>query len=166
MSAVHDAGDVSDLVDAVRHRRLPSQARSRERVQRLLDTADALIGSDGLGALTIPLLATRATVPVGTIYQFFPDKAALVDAIAERYMQQTLQVMQQLGDRIASLRWAAAVNAVIEQFASVYRENPTFCELWLNGQLGPGARERNRRNNDELAEVLFQALRRRPEFQH
>ena len=63
-----------DFSAALRHRRVPSQARSRERVQRLLDTADALIGADGFGALTIPLLASSAHVPVGSIYQFFPDK--------------------------------------------------------------------------------------------
>jgi AcrR family transcriptional regulator len=107
----------------------------------------------------------RALIPVGTIYQFFPDKAALVDAIAERYMQHSLQVLEQLVERIAVLRWSAAVDAVIEHFATVYRENPTFRELWLNGHLSASARERDRRNNDELAEVLVEALRRRPEFQ-
>ena len=164
MSVVHDAADVSDLVDAVRHRRLPSQARSRERVQRLLDTADELIGSDGLATLTVPLLAATARVPVGTIYQFFPDKSALVDAVAERYMQQSLEVMAELVDGIAEQRWDAAVDAVIEQFASMYRDQPTFCEIWLNGNLSPSARERDRRNNDELAEVLCAALQRRSEF--
>ncbi len=164
MSTVHDASDISDLVDAVRHRRLPSQARSRERVQRLLDTADELIGSDGLTGLTVPLLAARARVPVGTIYQFFPDKSALLDAVAERYMQQSLEVMSELVDSIAELRWEAAVDAVIEQFASVYRDHPTFCEIWLNGHLSPSARERDRRNNDDLAAALCEALKRRPEF--
>jgi DNA-binding transcriptional regulator YbjK len=56
-----------ELPDTVRRRRLPSQARSRERVQRLLDTADSLIGADGFGALTIPLLANTAHMPVGSI---------------------------------------------------------------------------------------------------
>ena len=165
MSTVRETSEISGLVGAVRHRRVPSQARSRERVQRLLDTADGLIGSAGLGALTIPGLAMSAMVPVGTIYQFFPDKAAMIDAIAERYMQQSVQLREQLSDRIARLRWGAAVETVIEYFATMYRTSPTFRELWLNGYLSPGARERDRRNNDELAEILADALRRRPEFE-
>ena len=164
MSLIHEAIDVSDLVDSVRHRRLPSQARSRERVQRLLDTADRLIGSDGISALTVPLLARRAEIPVGTIYQFFPDKSAVVDAVAERYMQQSMEIMEQLVDSIVEMRWDAAVDTVIEQFASAYRDNPTFCEIWLNGHLSPGARERDRRNNDELADILADAVEQRPEF--
>src|SRR5215471_50472 len=99
MNTAGDA-DVSDVVHAVRHRRLPAQARSRERVQRLLDTADEMIGANGAARLTVPLLASRAGVNVGTIYQFFPDKSAIVDAIAERYMQQSLEMLKQLVDRI------------------------------------------------------------------
>jgi AcrR family transcriptional regulator len=164
MSTVHDADDFSNFADAVRRRRLPSQARSRERVQRLLDTADHLIGADGLSTLTVPQLAIRAAIPVGSIYQFFPDKSAVVDAVAARYMQRSLEILEQLVDRIVTLRWEAAVDTVIEHFARMYRDNPTFCELWLNGRLSADARQRDRRNNDELAQILAEALKRRPEF--
>jgi AcrR family transcriptional regulator len=152
--------------DGVRRRRLPSQARSRQRVQRLLDTADTLIGADGFATLTIPLLATSAHVPVGSIYQFFPDKSAIVDAVAARYMQLFLDELERLGERIVKLRWEAAVEMVIEHFAGMYREYPTFRELWLNGYLSPGARERQQHNNDDLARVLAATLKQRPEFGH
>ncbi len=164
MSQVQVPNELADLSATVRHRRVPSQARSRERVQRLLDTADTLIGADGFGALTIPLLASSAHVPVGSIYQFFPDKSAIVDAVAARYMQLFLDELEQLRERIVKLRWEAAVETVIEHFAGMYRAHPTFCELWLNGHLSPGARERDRRNNDDLAAVLTMALKQRTEF--
>ncbi|MBV9580485.1 MAG: TetR family transcriptional regulator [Chloroflexi bacterium] len=166
MTHVYVPSELADLPDTVRHRRLPSQARSRERVQRLLDTADALIGSDGFGALTIPLLASTARMPVGSIYQFFPDKSAIVDAVAARYMQLFLDELEQLTDRIVKLRWDSAVDTVIEHFAGMYRNHPTFCELWLNSHLTPGARERDRRNNDDLAAMLVEQLKHRPEFAH
>jgi AcrR family transcriptional regulator len=166
MTHVQVLAELIDLPATVRHRRLPSQARSRLRVQRLLDTADEIIGADGFAALTIPLLAARAAVPVGSIYQFFPDKSAIVDAVAARYMQLFLEELAQLNDRIVKLRWEAAVETVIEHFAGMYRAYPTFCELWLNGYLSPGARDRDRRTNDQLALVLAAALKQRPEFVH
>jgi AcrR family transcriptional regulator len=166
MSQLQVPPELADLSASVRHRRLPSQARSRERVRRLLDTADALIGADGFGTLTIPTLATSAHIPVGSIYQFFPDKSAIVDAVAARYMQLFLDELEQLSERIAKLRWEAAVDTVIEHFAGMYRQHSTFRELWLNGHLSPGARERDRRNNDDLAAVLAAALKQRPEFRH
>lgn len=164
MSTVHSRGELSGVVEATRYRRLPSQKRSRERIQRLLDTADKLIGSDGLATLTVPQLAAGAEIPVGSIYQFFPDKSAVVDAVAARYMQLSVELLKQMAEKIVELPWDAAVDAVIELFASMYREHPTFRELWLNGHLTAGARERDRRNNDELAELLAEVLRRRPEF--
>jgi AcrR family transcriptional regulator len=166
MSHIREPAELADLSATVRHRRLPTQARSRQRVQRLLDTADALIGSDGYGTLTIPLLASTAHVPVGSIYQFFPDKSAILDAVAARYMQLFLEELEQLSDRIVKLRWDSAVETVIEHFAGMYREHPTFRELWLNGQLSAGASENNQRNNDELAALLAAALKQRPEFRH
>jgi len=166
MNHVQGLPDLADISPAVRHRRLPTQARSRERVQRLLDTADALIGAGGFGALTVPLLASTARVPVGSIYQFFPDKSSVVDAVASRYTQLFLEELEQLTDRIVRLRWEVAVATVIEQFAGMYRDHPTFCEVWLNGNLSPGARERECRHNDELALVLSAALSQRPEFRH
>lgn len=166
MNQLQVANELADHFATIRRRRLPSQARSRERVQRLLDTADALIGADGFGALTIPLLATTAHVPVGSIYQFFPDKSAIVDAVAARYMQLFLNELEQLSDRIIRLRWDAAVETVIEHFAGMYRTHASFRELWLNGHLSPGARERDRRNNDDLAAVLALALKQRAEFRH
>jgi AcrR family transcriptional regulator len=167
MSQVQVQGELAELAATLRHRRLPSQARSRARVQRLLDTADALIGAEGFGTLTIPLLASTAHVPVGSIYQFFPDKSAIVDAVAARYMQLFLEELEHLSDRIVKLRWEAAVETVIEHFAGMYREHATFRELWLNGHLmTPGAREREQHNNDDLAAVLATALKQRPEFRH
>src|SRR5262245_8899765 len=156
----------ADLSTAVRHRRLPSQARSRQRVQRLLDTADALISSEGVGALTVPLLAARANVPVGSIYQFFPDKLAVVDAVAAHYMQLALDELEDLIDHVVTSPWDVAVDTVVEHFAGMYRDHPTFRELWLNGLLSPSARETDRRNNDDLAALLASALRQRPEFRH
>ena len=166
MSHIREPAELADLSATVRHRRLPTQARSRERVQRLLDTADELIGSDGYGTLTIPILASTAHVPVGSIYQFFPDKSAILDAVAERYRQLFLEELEQLSDRIVKLRWDSAVETVIEHFAGTYREHPTFRELWLKGQLGPGASENNQRNNDGLAAMLAATLKQRPEFRH
>jgi len=167
MSQVQLPPELTELSASVRHRRLPSQARSRQRVKRLLDTADALIGAEGFGTMTIPRLASSAHVPVGSIYQFFPDKSAIVDAVAVRYMQLFHQELEHLSDRIVKLRWEAAVETVIEHFAGMYRDHPTFRELWLNGHLmTPGAREREQRSNDDLAEVLLAALKQRPEFRH
>ncbi|MEO1299843.1 MAG: TetR/AcrR family transcriptional regulator [Cyanobacteria bacterium J06636_16] len=66
-------------------RRKPRQARSQERVNRILDVAEQLFIEVGYNATTTNAIATQANVPIGSLYQFFPDKAAILYALAERY---------------------------------------------------------------------------------
>src|SRR4029450_9420731 len=65
-------------------RRVPVQGRSVARVQRMLDACAELVDEVGYEGLTTTLLAERAEVAIGSVYQFFPDKRALVHALALR----------------------------------------------------------------------------------
>jgi AcrR family transcriptional regulator len=67
-------------------RRQPRQARSQERVSQILDVAEQMFVSEGYNATTTNAIAARAQVPIGSLYQFFPDKKAILQALAERYM--------------------------------------------------------------------------------
>src|SRR5260370_25744170 len=66
-------------------RHTPSQARSRERLRRVLDAADELLEREGAEAFTTTRIAETARVPVGTAYRLFPDKQTIVEALAVRY---------------------------------------------------------------------------------
>src|SRR6187200_3383987 len=65
--------------------RMPTQQRSRERVERMLAAATALIAEQGSDALRMSEVAERAGVSIGSLYQFFPDKSAIVGTLVERY---------------------------------------------------------------------------------
>src|SRR4051794_25034918 len=101
--------------------------RSRERVQRLLDTADTLIGLPSLHADRGAARHARRH-PRWQHLPVLTRQVAVVDAVGARYMQRSLEILAQLVERIVELRWEAALDAVIEHFARTYRENPTFCE--------------------------------------
>ncbi|MEM7725564.1 MAG: TetR/AcrR family transcriptional regulator [Cyanobacteria bacterium P01_A01_bin.45] len=68
-----------------RTRRKPRQARSMERVNRILDVAEKIFIEKGYPAATTKAIAAQAKVPIGSLYQFFPDKEAILQALAERY---------------------------------------------------------------------------------
>src|SRR3954462_499024 len=68
-------------------RKLPTQARSRARVEAILKAAGALLGELGYDAVTTNLIAERAGVPVGSIYQFFETKDDIIVALVERFKQ-------------------------------------------------------------------------------
>ncbi|MDP2317338.1 MAG: TetR/AcrR family transcriptional regulator [Pseudomonadota bacterium] len=66
-------------------RRTPVQARSRARVDAILDAADAVFLEMGFAAATTNHVAARAGTSIGSLYRFFPDKEAILVALAERY---------------------------------------------------------------------------------
>lgn len=68
-------------------RRLPSQERSRIRVERILDAAGELVAERGYEATTTSLIARRARVSPGSFYQFFADKRAVVQALSVRNLE-------------------------------------------------------------------------------
>lgn len=72
-------------------RRQPRQARSQERVNQILDVAEQMFITEGYAAATTNAIAARAKVPIGSLYQFFPDKGAIVKALAMRYTEQLHQ---------------------------------------------------------------------------
>lgn len=68
-------------------RRSPRQARAREKIELILEAASKLIDRDGLAALTTNRIADRAGVSIGTLYQYFPDKQAVVRELADRELK-------------------------------------------------------------------------------
>lgn len=75
---------------------MPVQERGRRRVDSILDATAALIRADGLATLSTNSIARRAGVPVGTIYQFFRNKSAILVALQERFNNQIDAVLKRL----------------------------------------------------------------------
>ena len=65
-------------------RKKPKQQRSREMVERLLDATATCLATEGLDATTTNHIAEEAGVSIGSLYQYFDDKDALVDALLDR----------------------------------------------------------------------------------
>jgi AcrR family transcriptional regulator len=69
-------------------RRQPVQERSQETVARVLAATAALLARGvSIEAITTAQIAQEAGLSVGSLYRFFPDKQAIVDAIAVRHME-------------------------------------------------------------------------------
>lgn len=71
-------------------RRTPRQARAEETVAAILEAAAQILEKGGLAAFTTNAVAERAGVSIGTLYQYFADKAALLRALGEREMTAAL----------------------------------------------------------------------------
>ncbi|MEZ5999461.1 TetR/AcrR family transcriptional regulator [Hyphomonas sp.] len=70
----------------VEPRKLPSRKSSRERVDAILNATRELIAKDGLETLNTNQIAEHAGIPIGSVYQYFPNKQAIVYALVQDYL--------------------------------------------------------------------------------
>ena len=139
-------------------RRVPVQGRSVARVQRMLDACAELVDEVGYEALTTTLLAERAGVAIGSVYQFFPDKRAVVQALTLRSLEAYLD---RLGTRIAEgefPHWWDAVDAGIDEYITMHRAVPGFRTLHFGDVVDLHLLDEERDNNAVIADQLAQLL--------
>jgi AcrR family transcriptional regulator len=70
-------------------RRQPQQQRGKQRVEKILIAAAEVFAEAGFAAATIQQIADRANTAVGSIYQFFPDKLAIFNALFAEHLRLT-----------------------------------------------------------------------------
>lgn len=77
-------------------RKLPVQARSTASVDAILEATIQVLLSVGKERLTTTRVATRAGVSVGTLYQYFPNKSALLQAALRRHMEEVTNTVERV----------------------------------------------------------------------
>ncbi len=82
-------------------RKIPRQERSRALVEAIVEAGTRIIRRQGREAVTTNSVAAIAGVSVGSLYQYFPNREAIIGAVARRHAQQ-------IYDRIAAVDVAAA----------------------------------------------------------
>jgi AcrR family transcriptional regulator len=101
-------------------RRIPRQARASETVALVLEAASQILEQGGLAAFTTNAVAERAGVSIGTLYQYFADKNAVLLALAQQETKRALgdvaQALQGDGDGTAEGRVRAMVRAMVHAF--------------------------------------------------
>lgn len=106
-------------------RRQPQQRRSQARVARILDAAAIVFDEVGFEAATTHGIAERASTAVGSLYQFFPDKLAIFNALELRHVERVYDIWEKLlRPEIIQLPFADFVHTIVIQFQKLF-EQPT-----------------------------------------
>jgi AcrR family transcriptional regulator len=142
-------------------RNAPTQARSRERLRRVLDAADDVLANEGAGAFTTTRIAEVAGVPIGSVYRFFPDKAAIVDALAMRYWSDFDDLVAGAAEADEHESLPDAVTVVIDILAAGFRARPGFLALWYGGLRTEAVRDATRPTRQAIAASIERILARR-----
>lgn len=122
---------VDQQAEAVARRRVPSQARSRERVERILDIAKGMLVEKGSDALRMGEIAELAGISIGSLYQYFPDKAAVIGTLADRFNAiGHACVAAELRSVTSGQELAAAMDRVIDGYYQMFLAEPAMRAIW------------------------------------
>jgi AcrR family transcriptional regulator len=110
-------------------RRTPQRKHGERRVIALLDAADAVIVEHGYGGATMTLIAERAGSSIGTVYQYFSDKDAIVYALSARYSEEMASLWPPLAKRSQMLDLDAFVDTLMQALALFMTERPAYVHL-------------------------------------
>ena len=139
-------------------RRVPVQGRSLARVHRMLDACAELVEEVGYDGLTTTLLAERAGVAIGSVYQFFPDKRAIVQALTMRNVEAYVERLNARISAGALDKWWDAVDAAIDEFIEMNRTVPGFRTLHFGDVVDLYLLDEERDNNSVIVEQLGRLL--------
>jgi AcrR family transcriptional regulator len=124
----------------------------------MLDACAQLVDEVGYEGLTTTLLAERAGVAIGSVYQFFPDKRAIVQALTLRNVE---TYVDRLTRRITDgdlTKWWDAVDAAIDEYIDMHRTIPGFRTLHFGDVVDRHLLDDERDNDTVIAEQLGRVL--------
>ncbi|WP_037908426.1 TetR/AcrR family transcriptional regulator [Actinacidiphila yeochonensis] len=102
-------------------------ARGEQRIAQLLDAAAQEFAESGYESATTNSIAARAGASPGTLYQFFPNKEAMAQALAERYLAELGVAFAFVGDpALAAEPVGALVDRVVDPVVAFTVANPAF----------------------------------------
>jgi AcrR family transcriptional regulator len=141
----------------------PCQERSRDSLERILKSAEALIRTKGFEALTVAEVVRRSQTSIGTFYARFRDKTALLHAVQERVHGRE---EMQMRDRVSKVDWGAlSLEATVQELVDIKRAvtkgNGRLLEAFVvHGATDPAVRQRGYRYKASIENLEVEVLMR------
>jgi AcrR family transcriptional regulator len=107
----------------------PKRARGVQRVTELLDAGAALFAENGYEATTMTQIAIRAAASIGSLYQFFPSKEVLAEAVFARYVERVTSMLEDLAKRAPGLSPQNLADRLVELMLDVRKDRDSTAAL-------------------------------------
>jgi AcrR family transcriptional regulator len=113
----------------------PQQARSHARIGAVLDAAERLLTAAGVPAVTTTRVAAEVGMSVGAMYRYFPDKEAILGALAERFLLKFDKTLGELVQQAAEQRLADPADVLVDLFVQQFRDHPALLAILVDARL-------------------------------
>ncbi|MFZ3208305.1 MAG: TetR/AcrR family transcriptional regulator [Geobacteraceae bacterium] len=133
--------NLADTHSVLHRRNIPTQKRSTETYNLILDTAANLLGEVGINGFNTNLLAEHAGIRIGTIYRYFPNKLAILSALVERWANLMREKLVSVGDLADPTKdWREIICNFIDIYNSTAQVVPGFFAIRRAMQAAPELR--------------------------
>lgn len=109
---------------AIEPRKRPRQARATHTVEAILEAAARILEGQGLSAFNTNAVAERAGVSIGTLYQYFPAKEAILVALIRRKREGLLAALRAAAEEGRGLTLVETVTRLVSAALSLQRQRP------------------------------------------
>ncbi|NBB49257.1 TetR family transcriptional regulator [Rhizobium sp. CRIBSB] len=134
----------------------PKRKRGIARVAKLLDAGASVFAEQGYKAATMTEIAARAGAPIGSLYQFFPNKDVLADALVARYAEHVEAALDRIRAQVADLDGAQLADRLLDVLVAHAAERSLALSLldarWEQPGVRPGILRESLRKR--IAEIL------------
>jgi len=108
------------------YRKQPTQARAHVTVDAILSAARRVLVRTGYAGFTTNKVAKTAGVSIGSLYQYFPNKRALVGAVYEDHVERKVRELRKERSKLAQSSLEQLIRRFAEWMVESHRENPTL----------------------------------------
>jgi AcrR family transcriptional regulator len=142
-------------------RKQPSQERSRHTVDALLAATARVLVRDGYDRASTNRIAEAAGVSIGSLYQYFPSKEALVGALVAREFEEQCRIVEQKLSEVLDAPLEVAVRKLVEAVVLAHRVHPRLHKVLSEEVPRVGALARVVQLEARVAELMRVALEAR-----
>ena len=144
----------AETLDRNRVRALPSQARSKERVDLILRCTVEIICEVGVNGAKTSEIARRAGISLASLYRYFPNKTAIVATLADRYFQELRNYLSSFLENFDLQQ----IGNLIDELSDFYRNKPGFVEILRGIGSMPELKEQQEQDRKMAAEAIQKAV--------
>jgi len=145
-------------------RLIPAQKRSRERYERILACAVELMTEKGSDAFKMSDIVERTGIGFGSLYQYFPDKTAVIATLAERYNAIGRDCVR---EELSALKSAGDLHAVLcritESYYDFFQREQAVRHIWQATQADRDLQKIDEEDGAFLTGLLLDAMRILPD---
>ncbi|MCL6705399.1 TetR family transcriptional regulator [Pseudomonas sp. R2.Fl] len=141
-------------------RKKPQQERSIQRLEAILAATRQLVVEKGIDGLKMTEIAAEAGISIGSLYQFFSEKAAVIRALHDFYTTRVEEGTQRLFSRVGSLAEAEVMLVrAVDGFYEAFRNDPVYLPVWLSSMSDRDLQALNMSHQQRLTQILCEIFR-------